>query len=96
MIRSLLKREAAEHIVAALEGWSQSFAADFLGTGRPRVCDLRAGRLERFSLEKLIRMLYAINHTVALKITCPTRRNVSQCAGKGTAEDRTTGRRSGE
>jgi hypothetical protein len=39
-----------------MDRWSQEKAAALLGTNQPRVSNLRAGKLERFSLEQLIRM----------------------------------------
>ena len=51
-----MKRAVAEAIVAKMDGWSQVNAAALLHTNQPRVSNLRKGKLERFSLEQLIRM----------------------------------------
>jgi predicted XRE-type DNA-binding protein len=95
-----IKKQVAEHIVAAMGGWSQSWAASYLGTQQPRVSDLRAGKLGRFSLEKLIRMLARIDHGVALEIRCPRASLTCDCGRRGdsrrAAQEPATGaRRSG-
>jgi predicted XRE-type DNA-binding protein len=55
-----LKAQLARILVERLEGWTQVNAAALLHTDQPRVSDLRHGRLERFSLEQLIRFLSRI------------------------------------
>ena len=44
-------------------------AAELLGTDQPRVSDLRNGKLERFSLERLIRFAARRGGTVSITIT---------------------------
>jgi predicted XRE-type DNA-binding protein len=51
-----MKRAVAAALVAKMNGWSQEKAAALLHTNQPRVSNLRAGKLHRFSLEQLIRM----------------------------------------
>jgi hypothetical protein len=67
-----LKQEVAAKLVEWTSGCSLTFAAAFLGTDRFRMRDLRAGRLERFSLEKLIRL--AANHHYDARIEFSKRR----------------------
>ena len=69
-----LKERLAQEIVEVIEGWTQWNAAALLNTDQPRVSDLRRGKLDRFSLEQLMRMLARINRRVDVTIV-PTWRN---------------------
>jgi len=64
-----LKQEAAAKIVALLDEWSWQNAAALIGTDQPRVSDLRRGKLDRFSLETLIRFLTRLRQRVELQVT---------------------------
>jgi len=46
-------------------------AAELLRTDQPRISDLRNGKLERFSLERLIRFAARLGATVTVQITWP-------------------------
>ena len=63
-----LKQRVAQIIVERLDGWSQVYAADFLGTNQPRMSNIRRGRLERFSLDQLVRHLAHIGGTLDLHV----------------------------
>lgn len=63
-----LKRQLAEEILALAATTHFSVAATGLGVDEPRLSDLRAGRLERFSLQKLIRMLANLRRRVVLTV----------------------------
>lgn len=63
-----LKRQLAGEIRALLADHHQFVAAMILGVDQPRMSDIQRGRLERFSLEKLIRLLAHINCRVAISI----------------------------
>lgn len=52
-----LKRQLAAAIVREIDGYPAWEVAELMGTDQPRVSDLRKGKLERFSLESLIRFL---------------------------------------
>jgi predicted XRE-type DNA-binding protein len=69
----LLKEQLARELVTRLDGWTQGNAASFIGTDQPRVSDLRKGRLERFSLEQLIRLIARDHGTVTLQVTWKSR-----------------------
>jgi predicted XRE-type DNA-binding protein len=71
-IRSL-KQQLARELVARLDGWRQDYAASFLGTDPSRVSNLRNGRLDRFSLERLIRFITRDHGTVTLHVTWSSR-----------------------
>jgi predicted XRE-type DNA-binding protein len=63
-----LKRRLARVVIERIEGWNQGDAAYWLGTDRPRVSDLRAGRLGRFSLEQLIRFASRVYGRVEIRV----------------------------
>jgi predicted XRE-type DNA-binding protein len=64
-----LKQQVAAAVVAQLQPWTQPMAAELLRTDQPRVSDLRNGKLERFSLERLIRFAARRGGTVSITIT---------------------------
>lgn len=39
------------------KGWTQQKAAQFFGETQPRISDLMTGDIERFSIDKLVKML---------------------------------------
>jgi hypothetical protein len=63
-----LKRDAAAALVELLEGWNAYDVAVIMGTDEPRVSDIRRGKLQRFSLEMLIRYLTRLRRRVTLQI----------------------------
>jgi len=65
-----LKRSAAVALAKRISGWASVYdAAVLLGTQRARVVDIRSGRLERFSLETLLRYLVRAGASVELRVT---------------------------
>ena len=65
-----LKRAAAVALAKRIRGWaSADDAAVLLGTQRARVVDIRSGRLDRFSLETLLRYLVRAGASVELRVT---------------------------
>lgn len=69
-----LKRQLARLVVERLDGWSHINAAHFLGTDQPRLSDLRRGRLDRFSLEQLIRFVSRVEGHVEIRVEWQSRR----------------------
>ena len=63
-----LKRLAAAALVPLLGGNANDVAA-VIGTDQPRISDIRRGKLDRFSLETLIRYLTRLRCRVTLDIT---------------------------
>lgn len=53
---------------------TQAEAAQLLGTGQPKVSELMAGKLDGFSIERLIRFLNALDRDVQILIS-PKPRN---------------------
>ena len=70
-----LKQQLAQLLVERVEGWSQMYAAHLLGIDQPRLSNLRRGRLERFSLEQLIRFVIRVEGTVELQVKWTNRRS---------------------
>src|SRR5688500_103292 len=68
-----LKEQLRHEIVSLVGSWDQYVAAGRLGIDQPRMSDLKRGRLERFSLEKLIRVLANIDQSVEITVVGPTR-----------------------
>ena len=64
-----LKQQVANAIVERIRVWNQLNAAELLRTDQPRISDLRNGKLERFSLERLIRFVARRGGTVSITIT---------------------------
>jgi hypothetical protein len=65
-----LKRAAAAALAKRISGWPSVYdAAALLGTQRARVVDIRSGRLDRFSLETLLRYLVRAGARVELRVT---------------------------
>src|SRR5688500_16908840 len=68
-----LKEQLRREIVSLVGSWHQYVAAARLGIDQPRMSDLKRGRLERFSLEKLSRVLAHVAPSVASAVVGPTR-----------------------
>lgn len=67
-----LKEQLRKEILSAIEPWPQAVAAKVIGVDPPRVSDLVRGRLERFSLEKLICLLAAVDRRVDIRVVDTT------------------------
>ena len=65
---SALKRQLAYEIRTLIGDYNQHIAADALGVDQPRMSDILRDRLERFSLEKLIRLLANLDYRVELTL----------------------------
>ena len=63
-----LKLQLAREIVRLADQTNFFVAAMALGIDYPRLSDLRKGRLKRFSLQKLIRILATVERKVTLEI----------------------------
>jgi predicted XRE-type DNA-binding protein len=71
-----LKRQLADAILALASQTNMHVAARAFGIGVPRMSDLRHGRIARFSVERLIRILAMAGRKVELSIvvSSPERR----------------------
>lgn len=63
-----LKQQLRDELIALIGKWNQSVAARAISTDQPRVSDLERNRLERFSLETLIRFLTRVDCRIELKV----------------------------
>jgi hypothetical protein len=66
-----LKRQAGAELAVLLAGWNADDIAALIGTDRARISELRRGKLERFSLEALIRFLTRLGRRVELRTSDP-------------------------
>ncbi len=64
-----LKRQLGEELERLVAEWNIDDIAFIIGTDRARISDLRAVRLERFSLERLIRFLARLDCNVEITVT---------------------------
>ena len=67
-----LKEQAARALVPLVEGWSRGDASALIGVERERIAELCRGKLDRFSLERLIRLLVRAGARVELRIAPPS------------------------
>jgi predicted XRE-type DNA-binding protein len=63
-----LKLQLGHELARDLARWRASDVADVIGTEEARISDLRRGRLERFSLETLIRYCSRLSRRVEITI----------------------------
>lgn len=64
-----LKKQLGEEILRSVSTLNVSIAAVVLGIGAPRLADLRHGRVARFSVERLIRILAVVDRRVTVTVT---------------------------
>lgn len=63
-----MKRQLADAIVALAGCMPYPIAARRLGIDPARMCDLRRGRIARFSVERLVRILATVDRRVTLTV----------------------------
>jgi predicted XRE-type DNA-binding protein len=63
-----LKRLLADEIRRRIDGWRTADMAVRLGTDQPRLSDIRRGKLQRFSLETLVRFATHLRCRVELRV----------------------------
>ena len=63
-----LKQQLLQEILVIANRYTVSHAGYMLGIGTPRMSHLRKGNLERFSLEKLIRILAHVDRRIELHL----------------------------
>jgi len=64
-----LKALLGAGIRARLSGWRAADIAVLIGTDQPRISELRRGKLERFSLETLIRFATRLRCRIDLRVS---------------------------
>ena len=63
-----LKRQLGAELAVLLAHWNADDIATLIGTDRPRISELRRGKLGRFSLETLIRYVTRLRYRVELNV----------------------------
>ena len=71
-----LKRQLADEILSIIGRLNVTVAAMVLGIDASRLADIRHGRIERFSVERLIRLLATLNRTVSLTVSTGGEREI--------------------
>lgn len=63
-----LRQNTMVKVAKAIEerNWTQTKAADFLGVNQPRISDLIRGKVEKFTLDALVEMLFALDKPVRI------------------------------
>jgi predicted XRE-type DNA-binding protein len=69
-----LKRQLADRVLELLEGWSNTWAAWDARLSRSRISEMRNGNLDNLSLDRLVRCLDELGHTVEITVTRKPRR----------------------
>ena len=64
-----LKRELVREILASVGHLNRIIAADLVGIDEPRMSDIYHGRVARFSVERLVRMLAMIDRRVTVSVS---------------------------
>ena len=77
-----LKRQLGDELARLLARWNADDVAALIGTDRWRISDLRRGKLDRFSLETLIRYLARLGHAVEITVVCAPSARASTKAGR--------------
>ena len=76
-----LKQQVGDLLAKELAGWRRWDIAQWIGTEAPRISDIRKGRLQRFSLETLLRYAARLRYRVELKLE---KRRIEQPKAKPT------------
>ncbi len=63
-----LKQQLGSELARLLAGWNADDIAQLIGTDPPRIFELRRCKLDRFSLETLIRYLARLGHSVDVSV----------------------------
>jgi tetratricopeptide (TPR) repeat protein len=65
-----LKEKVLIKLANAIEerGWTQTKTAEFLGVSQPRISDIMRGQYQKFTLDALVEMLYALDKPVTVVV----------------------------
>jgi predicted XRE-type DNA-binding protein len=64
-----LKQQLGAELAELIAGWNADDIATLLRTDRYRIAELRRGKLDRFSLETLIRFVARLDRGIELQVT---------------------------
>lgn len=76
----MLKAQIASLISKKLEGLSQAEAATRMGTTQPNISNIVTGRLDRFSVLKLLSFVQALGQDVEIKVKPAKNRTIGRLA----------------
>src|SRR5688572_12991939 len=63
-----LKEQLANELLDLVDGWDQTEAAALVGMRQPDISLLRAGRLERFSVGRLLRLIASRGYHIEIAL----------------------------
>ena len=63
-----LKARLARELLELLDGWDQTEAGALVGLRQPQISLLRAGRLERFSVARLLRAIASLGYHIEIAL----------------------------
>jgi predicted XRE-type DNA-binding protein len=69
-----LKQQLAAELLRLMQGWRTTELRARMRIDQPRISDLRRGRLDRFSLDRLVRLVHDLDHRVELSVKPNERR----------------------
>ena len=64
-----LKKRVSDELVKLVDSWTQWNAAVLLHVNQTQISELRAGKLERFSLDRLVRLLARAGRKIEIRTT---------------------------
>ncbi len=66
----LLRAELMQEILNIIErkGWTQAQAAKHMGISQPRISEIKADKIELFTIDNLVTMLATLNKRVEIRI----------------------------
>jgi len=82
-----LKSEIGTVIARRVDGWRRADIAVGIGAARSTVSCLRAGRVDRFTLDTLVRYAHKLGYDVELRLHARSARERSGTQREGAARD---------
>jgi predicted XRE-type DNA-binding protein len=64
-----LKKRVSDELVKLIDNWTQWNAAVLLHVSQTQISEIRAGKLERFSLDRLVRLLARAGRKIEIRTT---------------------------
>ena len=63
-----IRRQLGAYIAHLMDGWNQSVGAAHIGIRQSELSELMRGKLQRFSVERLLRILLRLDYDVELHV----------------------------
>src|SRR5262249_39920423 len=83
-----LKKQVAAVIAEEARRMPQAFGAYMTRTDQPRISEICRGKLDRFSLDRLIRMVSRLGYVVKIEFTHPARARQKERTARAQQERR--------